>query len=118
MNDQRRRRTAGGGGGGAGRQAVPLSNWITKPSGVYTALWIRASTQIRLFGKFQSGHARDGIPASVTTFSSGPFCVIYGCTAPRHIAMQLYLPVRSAVCAEAPVATSAAARPTVKDSIL
>ena len=33
-------------------------------------------TQIRVFGKFQSGHARDGIPASVTTFSSGPFCVM------------------------------------------
>src|SRR5262245_20043497 len=32
--------------------------------------------------------------------------------------MQLYLPVRSAVCAEAPVATNAAARPTVKDRIL
>src|ERR1700754_1843295 len=31
--------------------------------------------------------------------------------------MQLYLPVRSAVCAEAPVATNAAARPTVKDNI-
>jgi hypothetical protein len=32
--------------------------------------------------------------------------------------MQLYLPVRSTDCAEAPVAANAATRPTVKDSIL
>ena len=58
------------------RQTVPLSNWITSPSGVYTALWFIISTQMRVLGKFQSGQAREGMPASVTTFSSGPFWVM------------------------------------------